>query len=113
MNLYLDQLVAEKVMGWKKVNDILGRENLYEISEFKREFFNPSLNIQDAWNALDKVCKQNNWRAMIDRNQTYTEVTFKTQMGSCSQFLGVGETPTIAICKAVLDSVGIDVDKFN
>ena len=110
MSREIDRLVAENVMGWKlkKMENCeawIDNQNEWIL----KQMWKPSTNIQDAWIALDKVCEQHNWRAIIDRNQTYTEVKFKNQMGACSQFLGVGETPMLAICFVALDVV----DKVN
>lgn len=108
MSIEIDRLVAEKVLKvfHEEYNGVLyawvgnGEDTV---------LFQPSLNISDAWFVLDKVCKENNWRAIIDRNNEQTEVNFKNQMGSNIQYYGIAETPMLAICIAVLDSVGIKI----
>jgi hypothetical protein len=69
--------------------------------------------LTDAWAVLDEVCKKNNWRAIIDRNQTYSEVTFKTQMGGWVQHHAESESMMMAICLACLDSVGISSEQLT
>ncbi|MCM3110660.1 BC1872 family protein [Lederbergia lenta] len=105
----IDRLIAEKVMGWKyfsPLDEVWTEDGSLSL---KKGEWKPSTNIQDAWIVLEKVCKKHNWRAVIDRNQVETEVRFKTQMGSCSQNLGHAENPSLAICYACLESVGVEV----
>ena len=111
MSKEIDQLVAEKVMEWKYSYSVGYPEPhtiAYKDEEGKTyKGYSPSTNLQDAWLALDKVCEKKNCRAVIDRNQNQTEVSFKGQMGGNLQHYGIAETPMMAICIAVLDTVGI------
>ncbi|PLS19329.1 hypothetical protein CVD28_02635 [Bacillus sp. M6-12] len=111
MNKEFDKLVAEKVMGWTQIYTVGYPEPhtiAYKDEEGKTHSgFTPSVDLEDAWMALDKVCKDKNWRAIIDRNQTQTEVNFKNQMGADAQHYGIASTPMLAICLAVLETVGI------
>lgn len=111
MSQEMDQLVAEKVMEWE-LSYTVGYPVPHTIGYKGKDGkthrgFSPSTNLQDAWLALDKVCEDHNWRAVIDRNQNQTEVNFKGQMGQVAQHYGIAETPMLAICMAVLDTVGI------
>ena len=112
MNEDMNQLVAEKALGWELLYTVghpVPHTFAYKDQDGKtHRDFRPSTNIQDAWDALDAVCKKYNWRAIIDRNQQQTEVTFKSQMGGNTQKYGIAETPMMAICLAILETVGIE-----
>lgn len=107
MNREIDRLIVEKVLQLPYIEEEFGLWVRLEESE-DAVLYRPSENIQDAWIVIDKVCKQHNWRAIIDRNQTVTEVTFKMHMGVCSQCLGIDESPMLAMCYACLETVGIE-----
>lgn len=112
----IDKLIATRIMKWSYSHSIGVPSNIdvYKDKDGKRhENFKPSINIQDAWLALDKLCKEHNWRAIIDRNQTDTQVNFKTHMGQDAQLLGYRETPTLAICDILLDYLGIKLDDLT
>ena len=110
----LDKKIATEVMGWE-VSYTVGYPEPHTIAYKDEEGntykgFSPSSNLNDAWLALDSVCQKNNWRAVIDRNQNQTEINFKNQIGGCIQHYRIAKTATIAICQAVLDSVGVSFD---
>lgn len=107
----LDKKIAKEVMGWE-VCYAVGYPEPHTIAYKDAEGntykgFSPSSNLNDAWLVLDTVCQKNNWRAVIDRNHNQTEVHFKNQVGGCIQHYGIANTVTLAICQAVLDSVGV------
>lgn len=104
----IDRLIIENVLELHYTENSFGLWVILNECE-DPVLFRPTKNIQDAWIVLDKVCMKHNWRAIIDRNQTWTQVNFKNQMGAYLQFLGYKETPMMAICEAVLDSVGIEI----
>jgi len=108
-NREIDKLVAEKVMGWKVIE---GKGIMKPIGRtFWRlvDDFYPTINMESAWLVVERICEAKRWRVIMDVNETYTEVTFKTQMGSWIQAHSEEETAPLAICKAALKAVGVEV----
>lgn len=113
MNKEINRLIVEKIleMSYEK-----SEENglLIQLEEGKEPvLFNPSEKIEDAWFVLDKVCNKHKWRAIIDRNESQIEVAFKTEMGSYKEYYGMKETAPLAICDAVLQTVGIEMEELS
>jgi hypothetical protein len=107
MSREIDCLVAENVMGWKlktmeHCEAWIDNQNGWVL----KQMWKPSTNIQDAWLVLEKICKDNDWRCIMDVNgKNYTEVSFKSQMGGWRDGFSEKETAPLAICSAALDAV--------
>lgn len=108
----LDALVATKVMGWKKalgswVGGVvpLQTEDGYV---FQSEFC-PSVNIEDAWEVVEKVCEGGR-RVEIStegRDTTVSLLWAQKETGEIGLLFGVrGRTVPHAICLAALKAVG-------
>lgn len=121
-NAEIDQMIAEKVMGWKfKTIDentplrfcledggyiLDGKVFRFTIGYSTIEF-NPSTNITDIFKAVDKILADDK-DVQFDLHGThkdYSAIFFKSGLGM--EILGAGDadTPAMAICMAALEAV--------
>lgn len=95
----INRLIAEKVMGWKVVNK---EYSVINKGKFPEEF-KPSEYIEDAWEVLEKFDYYS-----LEKDAGHYYCTLHITNGKF--FTGDGETAPLAICKASLQSVGIDME---
>lgn len=89
-NREIDKLIAEKVMGWE--------------TEPFGPFF-PSTNIQDAWSVVEKL----NFDVKVTK---YKDSGYQCHVFIPSNVQMVfAESAPMAICKAALKAVGIEIKK--
>jgi hypothetical protein len=113
----IDSLVAEKVMGWHNFfNPRNGKETWWVQVEggtyqHVKENFNPSTNISDAWQVVEKLRNEHELEVIIETRECQTEVKAKGRLGGwISDLYGIAETAPLAICLASLKAKGIDID---
>ncbi|WP_203363062.1 hypothetical protein [Bacillus sp. REN10] len=122
MNNYeIDQLVAEKVMGWEiKKSELVNAEqtvNTYIESEYVLDVllfnddihreWNPSEDISDAWIVVEKLSKEFGVKVYQDEG-----APCECDLHHWSEepkYHGEAETAPMAICLAALESVGVEV----
>lgn len=110
----IDRLVAEKVMGWKSTanSDVTG-ESVYRTKDDRVFVFNPSTNIADAWQVVEKM-KEMHFSARVSfilelqRAVTPKELKDKNQLLDL-RFMLFHLTPK-AICLAALKTLEIDIE---
>jgi hypothetical protein len=99
-NVEIDQLVAEKVMGWVKL-EILGGHHVWEDIEDNWhgavEDFNPSEDLNFAWMIVDKLLEEG-IHLYIHPTRTYTNIHRSDYSGEYAH----GETTAKALCLAGL-----------
>ncbi|NYV66151.1 hypothetical protein HYI36_12835 [Bacillus sp. Gen3] len=104
-NREIDKLVAEKVMGWKVIEGKgimkpIGRSFWRQVDDFY-----PSINMESAWQVVEK----------LDFDVKVTK--HKDSSYQCHVFIPdniqmvFDKTAPLAICKAALHAVGIEVEK--
>ncbi|CDQ41882.1 BC1872 family protein [Virgibacillus salexigens] len=113
-NRKIDQLVAEKVMGWKvfeykNINTTVidDGEFLVEIEEFK-----PSERIEDAWNVVEKIGKDFTMNT-VNEYDIHVKAGKLELIGqyhcNINGFHVYDKSAPLAICKAALKTVGVEV----
>lgn len=113
----LNDLIAEKVMGWHAKSKKWGGEcdeyadHWHDGESFvcECEFFNPSIDISEAWEALEKVCNHDKWMLYkISQNDedgvVKYEITLLEIFRGVSKHVRAVRAPE-AICKAALLAV--------
>jgi hypothetical protein len=99
----VDELVAEKVMGWHKhQNAWFGDDNHYrcDFADFR-----PSSKIEAAWEIVDQFDEFNIDRFKNDVRGGHTYAAFvQSELDSC-----YADTAAIAICLAALKWKGVEV----
>ncbi len=114
-NREIDRLIAEKVMEWevieyKNINTTVidDGEFPYEIEEFK-----PSKDMADAWEVVEKLRK---FRAFSihdawdeEDNLIYSARFLYADGAHVIEYQAYDKTAPLAICKAALKSVGVEV----
>lgn len=109
----LDELVAEKVMGWHKRNMNgnlvwVNNEDVFQhLAEYDSEMltypFSPSSDLEDAWMVVDKVYIHSLRRVANDEPDK--PALWQVFVYADSTLSGIGETVNLAICRAALLAV--------
>ncbi len=106
----IDRLIAEKVMGWEKLNKNFWNNKGAWIPV---NTFNPSTNIQDAWVVVKKL----NETFTVDIRDTLNDgaecylYEFQEETETLFPYKAAdGETAPLAICLAALKAVGVEVE---
>lgn len=107
----LDALVAEKVMGWKLSNATDGTE-YWDNGKFcggiwPKEW-NPSTNIADAWNVVEKMKSKDYLFSLKNIVKGTFTFSLTDWGGNCSTYAAEAETAPLAICLAALKAVGVE-----
>jgi virulence-associated protein VagC len=107
MNLReIDRLVAEKVMGWKDAFEVWGLDDVWITDEGEKRIFNPTTEIADAWQVVEK----------LTYGKTDFETYFELQLFYMHYYAkfrkheAKAETAPLAICLAALKAVGVEVE---
>ena len=114
----LDELVAEKVMEWRKVEFLRDMsDDTFKVHDNNGvtiirskyiEKFSPSDSIESAWQVLEKI-------AHADPTRSPEFELFVSDGYWQAQFFGKGyvgaETAPLAICLAALQYIGVEVTK--
>jgi hypothetical protein len=106
----LDNLIAEKVMGWHKFNNngnliwVDSKGVFQHLAEFDSEIltypFAPSSDLEDAWMVVDKVYIHSLRRVVS--HEPDAPALWQAHAYADSVLSGIGETPQLAICRAAL-----------
>ena len=93
-------------MGWTLVHDRNGDGWAREDGLFgaRVNCWNPSTRLEQAWQVMDKVSKEREWRFIISSAPHWKqyEVTAKNSFGSSVDTFACGETAPLAITLAIL-----------
>lgn len=103
-NLEIDTLVAEKVMKWKKGADFIVLDNGYGVKFVVHDTlgeFSPASRIEDAWQVVEKFRK-------FDMSHAH-DAFYVTVMWKGNEYTAEGVTAPMAICKAALKAVGVEI----
>lgn len=118
----LDALIAEKVMGWTKKELPTNRVNpsytaWYWVSnddnvKIPTNFFNPSINLHDAWQVVEKLKKDNIYIDIYSLPSDGYRVETSTHDGEQYVHMSTvgADTAPLAICLAALKAVGVEID---
>lgn len=104
-NREIDILVAEKVMGWKKGANFGVLDNGYGVKFVVHDTlgeFSPTLRIEDAWQVVEKF-------RTFDMSHVH-DAFYVTVMRKGNEYTAEGATAQMAICKAALKAVGIEIE---
>lgn len=112
----INELVATHVMGWRKetvanISELLPFYDVWVEGETKYvrvENFNPSTNIADAWEVVEKL-SQFDQKYLVWHNESKVWC-FVFAGGTFLRYSADAKTAPLAICLAALKAVGVDVD---
>ncbi|MEK5176902.1 hypothetical protein NST63_27545 [Heyndrickxia sp. FSL W8-0496] len=111
-NREIDKLVAEKVMGWYSCTDANGNKwwapsaEEFPIWLKPQKGFEPSTNIKDAWLVVEKL----DFDVKVTKYENSAGYQCHVFIPSNVQMV-FDKTAPLAICKAALHAVGIEVEK--
>lgn len=104
-NIEINKLIAEKVMGWQVVEyeniglvEVETEDEMFYLHEFQ-----PSTNIKDAWEVIEKL--QVDWVWEMKMHNSANEVD--VQIG---RWYATNKSVPLAICLAALKLVGEDIE---
>ncbi|AJA22226.1 TPA: BC1872 family protein [Bacillus thuringiensis] len=107
----IDELVAEKVMGWIKPPETSILKSMWvskPIGMVHRELPKFSMNMEDAWLVVDKL--QDSFKSVeifIEDRMTNVIITEHFPSGHLKdKYQGYERSAPLAICKAALKAVG-------
>jgi len=107
----LDALVAEKVMGWKRLDlgPINGIRWIKGKDVIESEFpFSYSTDISAAWEVVEKLRAVGVEIVVVAHSVKFSCCVNDTETGKTS-FLSLAATAPRAICKMALRAVGVDL----
>jgi hypothetical protein len=102
----LDDLVAEKVMGWFLVSSPYGRElwTDYKGLVLLPDHFSPSVSITDAWQVVEAVGQEFLVRKRLNGNDYRAFII----MDKGKEIYAHAKTASLAICLAALKAKGVE-----
>lgn len=105
----LDRLIAEKVMGWQVTffENINTWEFITEDEIIDQNDFRPSTDIESAWLVVEKLKKDSDFGLFKDCDDSFFTCEFIFSLNEV--FIGKADTVPMAICKASLQAVGVEV----
>lgn len=107
----LDNLVAEKVMVWKKDEEQKQRW-ITQNGLLHESYWRPTYSINDAWQVIDALEKRDIWVSLYRGNHR-SEATFykyKNERYVYPPTRVIHESAPIAICLAALKIIGVEVE---
>ena len=121
----MDEIIAEKVMKWVKVQsgtdpethgapyyawrDQAGKQKAWAISWYQWEAWSPSTKIADAWSVVDFLCKEGMGTTLMTRGAFTDEglgpagkfsASMRREHSHEARGYGCGDDMMIAICRA-------------
>jgi hypothetical protein len=103
----VNDLVAENVMGYVQ-SKFKGQKGWGTLDQYTwYSHFNPAGDIQDAWVVVEKLTKDSDFELSKDCDDSFYICEFLFALNEV--YLGKANSAPMAICKAALKAVGVEV----